>query len=284
MKKKIFQRMLAVSSIVIALVFVFTLLITVFGGIKNVDLDNKVVQGLFIALGLIYIGLAGGTLASIFSDNDAIKEIILSSNKESTTKATLPVLRNLTRKTLKNIEGVKFRKLALFTNEYGSRLKVVVKIQNQDINEVCLKMKNMLEEVFEKTFAYRFAAIDFKVVSLKSDFEPDIISANEKAIKELETQKKQLEAKRVLEEKEIEAKNLKEAEKVASATINVEKKILQFNKVIKEAENLVSQNEKTKELSNDKEAENNTENKSSENNEVDTDEKIKNDKAETETK
>jgi hypothetical protein len=189
MKRKIFEKILSIGNVLIALVFVIVLLVTMFGGIDAAEFNNQLVQGLFMSLGVLYLLLAGGTVAYQFIDTDAVKEILISSDKQTSTKASALVIKRLAKKSIATIEGVKCTKVVISLTEYGVRLKLGIKVIDKEIQEVAALLKCLLEDVYYETLGYRFYAIDFKVLSLKSSYTSDMSKIEENAKEEVERQR-----------------------------------------------------------------------------------------------
>lgn len=172
MKKNI-EKILASAGLIIALVLIIILVVTAFGGIEQSEFDNKLVKGLIITLGVLYLVLGMSTLVMLFAGSDAVREITLRSEQGGSCKATLGVIRKLVKETFYGMEGVKTGKVTLIVNEYGVKLKVAVRITDRDVFETETYLRTLLEEVFKGALGFKFHAIEFKVVSLQARFKPD---------------------------------------------------------------------------------------------------------------
>ncbi|MDD4839658.1 MAG: hypothetical protein PHE93_03170 [Clostridia bacterium] len=189
MKKKIFEKILAIGSALVAVVFVIVLLVTMFGGIDAAEFKNSLVQGLFISLGIVYLLLSAGSIAYQFVDSDAVKEIVINTDKQTSTKATSGVIKKLAKQHIATVDGVKCTKVVISLTDYGVRLKVGIKVVDKEIQQVAAVLKCLLEDVYYETLGYKFYAIDFKVLSLKSTYASDMSDIEEKAKENVEAQK-----------------------------------------------------------------------------------------------
>lgn len=216
MKKRIFDRILSVIGIILAVAFAAVLLTTIFGGIKYEEFDNSLVKGLFIGMAVVYLVVAALTLINMFSDGDVVKEIALNRDRSGSTKATASVIKSLTRKYIKTIEGVKCTKVTLILTEYGVNLRINVKMKDLEIQETTTFIKKLLDDVFSTTLDYKFHTIDFKVQALKSNYEPP------KEKLRAETEKEVIELKKIRIAKEMQkAKEEEIAEKLKESTKEV---------------------------------------------------------------
>lgn len=216
MKKRIFDRILSVIGIILAVAFAAVLLTTIFGGIKYEEFDNSLVKGLFIGMAVVYLVVATLTLINMFSDGDVVKEIALNRDRSGSTKATASVIKSLTRKYIKTIEGVKCTKVTLILTEYGVNLRINVKMKDLEIQETTTFIKKLLDDVFSTTLDYKFHTIDFKVQALKSNYEPP------KEKLRAETEKEVIELKKIRIAKEMQkAKEEEIAEKLKESTQEV---------------------------------------------------------------
>ena len=157
MKKNI-EKILASAGLIIALVLIIILVVTAFGGIEQSEFDNKLVKGLIITLGVLYLVLGMSTLVMLFAGSDAVREITLRSEQGGSCKATLGVIRKLVKETFYGMEGVKTGKVTLIV---------------RDVFETETYLRTLLEEVFKGALGFKFHAIEFKVVSLQARFKPD---------------------------------------------------------------------------------------------------------------
>lgn len=165
--KKNMMRIFATAGAVVALVFVIVLLVTVFGGIEMTEFDNSLVKGLFVTLGAIFALLTALTLAMLFINDELVKEIVLRSDKDGGTRTTVGVVKNITKKTVALVEGVKCTKCAIVVNEYGVRLKITVSVKERDVREVENYLRALLEDAFMGALHFRFYSIEIKVKKLK---------------------------------------------------------------------------------------------------------------------
>ena len=133
--KRNFLRIFATASVVVALVFVIVLLVAAFGGIGEEDFNNGLVQGLFIALAIVYLLLAGVTVAMLFINDEAAKEIVLRADKDGATRTTVGVVKKIAKETVALVEGTKCTKCAIVANDYGVRLKITVKVTDIDVQD-----------------------------------------------------------------------------------------------------------------------------------------------------
>ncbi|NLL55691.1 MAG: hypothetical protein GX242_00555 [Clostridiales bacterium] len=221
MKKRIFDRILAVIGIFLAVCFAAVLLVTIFGGIDYKEFDNSLVKSLFVAMAALYVAISILTIINLFSDGDVVKEIALDRSRSGSTKATAPVIKSLTRKYIKAIEGVKCTKITLVLTEYGVNLRINLKVKDLEVKETTTYIKKLLDNVFETTLDYKFHSIDFKVQSLKSKYQPpteQLLEESQKEVEKLRQLKLQKEAEQKAKEAEMEAKIMEENKELDNAS------------------------------------------------------------------
>ena len=105
MLKRNLERIFTTAAVVLAIILIAVLIVIVFGGIPAKDLDSKLAKGLIMTLGIIYLLLAGASIAFIFMDNEAIKEITLRSNTSQKTRVSLPAVRKMIKNTCAKMQG-----------------------------------------------------------------------------------------------------------------------------------------------------------------------------------
>ena len=164
--KKNLEKIFAPCSIVVAIILIMVLVVTAFGGIEATEFESKLVQGLIVTLAILYLVLAVVSLVLIFVNSDVVKEITLRQEKGGSVRVSANVVTKLVKQTCKQVEGVKCKKVALVSDEYGVRLKVNVKVVDKDVIEAETYLRTLLEDVFLGEFGFKFSSIEIKVMAL----------------------------------------------------------------------------------------------------------------------
>ena len=199
MLKRNLERIFTTAAVVLAIILIAVLLVIVFGGIPAKDLDSKLAKGLIMTLGIIYVLLAGASIAFIFMDNEAIKEITLRSNTSQKTRVSLPAVRKMIKNTCAQIEGVKCKGIKLTVSDYGVKLKVSVSVVDKDVEQVEGYIRNLITDVFDKTLGFAFSAIEISIVKFVPSYQPNVQEIIAKSDAEL-AEKKSAEEAAVVEE------------------------------------------------------------------------------------
>lgn len=249
--RKIVLRIFTAISVLIALFFVIFLLLTVFGKVAPEEFDNSIVKTLCLALGGVFVASSIVEMVLMYSDNDAIKEILLHYQKGGTAKSSVSVVRKLTKENIKKVEGVKYRRCKVFAGEYGVRLKVWIAIQERDMKDTEELLRAILEDVFLGTLGFKFYAIDFHLKKIKAKYKVDIEKIKEQKAEEAAKENENTEAAPLVEapadaEQEATVEENAEAEAVAEVSEEpVEEK--QTEEVAPEAEPIPEETEEPKE-------------------------------------
>ena len=199
MLKRNLERIFTTAAVVLAIILIAVLIVIVFGGIPAKDLDSKLAKGLILTLGIIYLLLAGASIAFIFVDNEAIKEITLRSNTSQKTRVSLPAVRKMIKNTCAQIEGVKCKGIKLTVSDYGVKLKVSVSVVDKDVEQVEGYIRNLITDVFNKTLGFTFSAIEISIVKFVPSYQPNVQEIIAKSDAEL-AEKKSTEADAVVSE------------------------------------------------------------------------------------
>ena len=182
--KKIVLRIFTAISVLIALFFVIFMLMTVFGKVEPEEFDNSIVKTLCLALGGVFFAASVVEMVLMYSDNDAIKEILLHYQKGGTAKSSVSVVRKLTKENVKKIEGVKYRRCKVFAGEYGVRLKVWIAIKDRDMKDTEDLLRAILEDAFLGTLGFKFYAIDFHLKKIVAKYKVDVEKIKEQKAEE----------------------------------------------------------------------------------------------------
>ena len=172
--KKVFDKIISVTLGVVSLFFVLLMLITAFGGLQQVDLDNNVVKALLITLAVIFALLTAFQVAISFRDDEKLNAVLLYKDKESSAKATVAVVKKTAKRVAKVMKAeAKIGKVQIVSDDAGNtRLKVDVKILTDRTEETSIKLRAILVESFKKIFGIEFSSIDFRIVKSKSTYVP----------------------------------------------------------------------------------------------------------------
>ena len=216
--KKNLEKIFAPCSIVVAIILIMVLVVTAFGGIEATEFESKLVQGLIVTLAILYLVLAVVSLVLIFVNSDVVKEITLRQEKGGSVRVSANVVTKLVKQTCKQVEGVKCKKVALVSDEYGVRLKVNVKVVDKDVLESEMYLRTLLEDVFLGEFGFKFSSIEIKVMALtpryKAD-QADVQAKVEKKLAEMKAKEEKTEQEAQPEESEQQAEEV-ELEQVQS--------------------------------------------------------------------
>ena len=172
--KKVLDKIISITLAVVSLFFVVLMLVTAFGGLEQADLDNNVVKALLITLGVIFALLTALEIAVSFRDDEKLNAVLLYKDRDSSTKATVSVVKKTAKRVAKTIKTeAKVGKVQIVSDDAGNtRLKVDVKILTDRTEETTVRLRAILVESFKKIFGIEFASIDFRVVKSKSAYLP----------------------------------------------------------------------------------------------------------------
>lgn len=213
--KKNLEKIFASASIVVAIVLIMVLIITAFGGISTDEFDSQLVRGLLITLAILYFILAGVALALMFIVGDAVKEIVIHTEQKGSMRVSVGVVNKMVKQTCKEVDGVKCKKVALISDEYGVRLKLSVKIVDKEVVETETYLRTLLEDVFMGEFGFRFHTIEIKITSLQPKYKADQAVIDERVKEKLAQIKEQQDAQLAAQQAE-EATSVESVEAIAT--------------------------------------------------------------------
>ena len=166
--KKTILRIFATATTLISLFFIIFLILTAFGKITVEEFDNSIVRTICLVLGSIFVALSATSHVLLYLNDDAVKEIILRSDKDGTAKTSLSVIKKITKNTIKTVDGVKCTKCAVISNDFGIRLKVWIAVKERDMKETEELVRAYLEDAFWGALEFRFFAIDINLKKIKA--------------------------------------------------------------------------------------------------------------------
>lgn len=178
--KKTVLKIFATTTAVISLFFIVFTILTSLGKVSVEEFDNSIVRTICLVLGAVFVGLTVTMHVLLYLNDDAIKEIVLRTGKEGTSKTSLAVIKKITKNTIKNIEGVKCTKCAVVSNDFGIRLKVWVSVKNRDMKETEELVRACLEDAIYGALEFRFFAIDVYLKKIKAKHAVDKAAIEQK--------------------------------------------------------------------------------------------------------
>ena len=166
--KKTILKIFTTTTTVIALFYIVFLILTSFGKVTVEEFDNSIVRTICLVLGGVFVALSIASHVLLYINEDAIKEIVLRSDKEGTARTSLAVIKKITQNTVKTLPGVKCKKCAVISNEFGIRLKVWLSIKDRDMKETEELVRAYLEDAFWGALEFRFFAIDINLKKINA--------------------------------------------------------------------------------------------------------------------
>lgn len=203
--KKIILKIFTTATTLIALFFIVFLILTTFGRVPVEEFNNTIVRTICIILGGLFLLLSITSHVILYINDDVVKEIVLRSGKEGTARTSLAVVKKITKNTIKGLEGVKCRKCAVVSNDYGIRLKVWIVVKDRDMKETEELVRAYLEDAFLGALDFRFFAIDVHLKQIDAKHKVDKeeimqkIAAAEPKTEEIEEPKEELPEEKIEE-------------------------------------------------------------------------------------
>lgn len=213
--KKNLAKIFASASIVVAIILIVILLVTAFGGITAKDFDSKAFKGILVTLGCLYGALSAITLALLFSNTNTVKEVVIHQGRKGSLRVSAKAIDKIVKEVTNGIEGVKCKKVVLLTDDYGTRLKVSLKVVDRDAFEVETAARIMLEDRFLNQFGLVFSSIEIKLMQFNAKYEAD------KAELDAKIEERMAEIKKEYAEEDAAAEAAEQVEQAAPAVEEV---------------------------------------------------------------
>ncbi len=185
--KKTFEKFLAIATGTLNLLFLVLIGLVIYKKIPEGQLDNQVLVTLLSVLGAINIVLIGFIITNAFIDKETLAAVMLFSDKTSSTRASMNVVKQIVKRSAKQLGNVKVTKTALFLEENnGLRMRIAVKIKEDQVEDAIDKFRYLLIDEFTNILEIEFNSIDFKVTALKTNYRADLAEVEKQARKSKE--------------------------------------------------------------------------------------------------
>lgn len=201
--KKGLEKFISILLLVLGVILIVFLALAVFGELDDATLNNQVVRAMILGLAFVFLVCSVVMIAASFKDNDVLKAVVLSSERASTTRVSLSVIKKIVAKNAKYISGLKVAGVALQLDENNAiRMKLTVKISESDVDFVVDRFRCLLYDAFYAVLGVEFASIDFKVKALSPKYAPDMNKVDRAAAEIKEKREKLMLQKLKMEEEE----------------------------------------------------------------------------------
>lgn len=201
--KKGLEKFISILLLVLGVILIVFLALAVFGELDDATLNNQVVRAMILGLAFVFLICSVVMIAASFKDNDVLKAVVLSSERASTTRVSLSVIKKIVAKNAKYISGLKVAGVALQLDENNAiRMKLTVKISESDVDFVVDRFRCLLYDAFYAVLGVEFASIDFKVKALSPKYAPDMNKVDRAAAEIKEKREKLMLQKLKMEEEE----------------------------------------------------------------------------------
>ena len=189
--RKITEKIAIVAQICITLIFVVTTLLYITGVIPYNEglIDNGVFVTLLIILAITYGLLSAYIVYVNFSEYEALRQILLFCDSESSTRANVKVVRNIVRSCDKKVAHIRVRKVKMRLDEkQGFVITLKVDVSGDEMSVAIDKLRCLIADSFKNTLNLTFNSINFEIRRLKSRYTPNVERA-EKLAKTLSEQR-----------------------------------------------------------------------------------------------
>ncbi len=167
--RKIAEKVALVALIAIAVIFVLTALLYMFGIVPQVAIaDSAVVIIIMAVLTVAFVGLAIYLLYMNFSEAQNLKRLLLYADSQSATTTTIKVVNKIAKGCTNKVEGVRIRKTKIRSDEKnGYTATFAVEVSVESVSPVLEQLRCLIEEAFQKTLGLQFNTIKFDMVKYK---------------------------------------------------------------------------------------------------------------------
>ncbi len=180
--KKTFEKFLAIATGTLNILFLVLISLVLFKKVDIEQLDNQVLITLLSVLGAINVVLVGFVITNAFIDKETLAAVLLFSDKSSSTKAGINVVKKIVRRSAKQLGNIKVTKTALFLEENnGLRMRIAVKIKEDQVENAIDKFRCLLIDEFSNILEIEFNSIDFKVTALKTNYAANLANVEKQA-------------------------------------------------------------------------------------------------------
>lgn len=187
--RKITEKVAVVAQISIALVFAVTAMLYLFNALPNAAAAENGMFGTLIAiLAVVFAALSAYIVYFNFSENEALKQVLLHCDSESATHADAKVVKKLVKSCAKKADGIRVKKIKLRLNEQNGLIADLKVDVSRGVTDSVDVLRCLLTDAFENALGLTLASVNFEIRRLKSGYKPNVEKA-EKLAKTLTRQR-----------------------------------------------------------------------------------------------
>lgn len=187
--RKITEKVAVVAQISIALVFAVTAMLYLFNALPNSAAAENGMFGTLIAiLAVVFAALSAYIVYFNFSENEALKQVLLHCDSESATHADAKVVKKLVKSCAKKADGIRVKKIKLRLNEQNGLIADLKVDVSRGVTDSVDVLRCLLTDAFENALGLTLASVNFEIRRLKSGYKPNVEKA-EKLAKTLTRQR-----------------------------------------------------------------------------------------------
>ncbi len=136
---------------------------------------------LFMTIAVLYVGVSIYLLWSVFSSDGNVRTLTLFSDKESTTKTSLRVIKSLVVSDSKRVKGAAVKRVRVSQRDNGIKLSITLTVVGAEVEETVDTMRCLVADTFIKVLGVRFDYIDFKIEKVRPNYVADEATARKRA-------------------------------------------------------------------------------------------------------
>ena len=174
--KRIAEKVAIVAQICITLVFVLTTVLYMSNVIPQQEnwRENGVLNVLMIILAVVYLAISAFILYVNFSEGANLKRILLFCDSDSATHATVKVVNNIVKGCAKQVDGIKFKKIKIRSDEKAGFIATIsIEVTADSVAENINKLRALVARSFYETLGLKFNTINFNIEKLHGRYSPD---------------------------------------------------------------------------------------------------------------
>lgn len=171
--KKTFEKSITIANIAIAAIMLLVLLLLSLGVIDAAELNNNAVKVMFFVLLALYVVTSGILVKFAFTNEEALKDVLLEKNGANSSIVTKKVINKLIKKAVKAEEGLKIKNIKIFTGSHTVSVRVTVNIKGGEAPVKMKYLEMLVHDTVLGALKFEFDHIEIKLMKYETDFVAD---------------------------------------------------------------------------------------------------------------
>ena len=184
--RKNLERILVIASYVVALMMIIILVVVASNQDAFNDLNTGLMRAIIYVLSIVFLLIVTSVILLIFSNNQAVNEVLIYQSECSKTKVTRKVIRKLILQAVENESTIKVKRVRVGVVDGTLRFIVTIEMNETNAPVLIVYLKSLISDMIEHTLELSNYLTDFRIKQIVTDYKVPREEIRERCNSEIE--------------------------------------------------------------------------------------------------